>query len=169
MTKLSCFVIIRCTMFLLCVDMYIGIVYPITEFWSDWVSNTAASHVYGQYALGFGFRLFSQQRLGRLLPKPYIPYTHRQLPTQGAYATPCIALVCNCDTKSGLKECNTVAYILAKCFLQKSLVNVYCCPSMSQNLFFHNLRRKPYISRLSLWLSCMQTRKKSLFVIRCSQ
>jgi hypothetical protein len=31
-----------------------------------------------------------------LLPKPYLPCTHRQLPTRGAHATPCIALVNLC-------------------------------------------------------------------------
>jgi hypothetical protein len=25
-----------------------------------------------------------------LLPKPYLPYTHRQLPIRGAYTTPCV-------------------------------------------------------------------------------
>jgi hypothetical protein len=77
MTKLSWFVIVWCTMFLLCVNMYRGTLYPIPEFWSDRVSNMAArrpswkfnyvplllsyqpdtciihilcNHVYGQYA-----------------------------------------------------------------------------------------------------------------------
>jgi hypothetical protein len=41
--KLSCFVIIWCTMFLLCVVMYISILYPIPEFWSNQASNMEVS------------------------------------------------------------------------------------------------------------------------------
>jgi hypothetical protein len=41
LTKLSCFVIIWCTTFLLCVDMYIGTLYRIPESWSDRASNMA--------------------------------------------------------------------------------------------------------------------------------